>query len=435
MMPQIDCAWNQKVSLPSPAAGHSVTIWYLFWMVLICSVLVIGWLPRIGHTEGVGRIRGIVQQEGKGFAEQRIMLIRFGPNQDVQRFPGQTDAEGRFLFENLETGPAFTYFVGIRYKEQLRRSDPVVLQSEEPAEVVLEVSEQSVPEATVSDALPQLRIINHLMVIVGRGTHLEVREVVRIVNTGTTPYIDKAGHGGAAGISLYLPLPQGHYNIGQVQGLKAEYVHIDPSGLSYRAPLPPGEHQIVYTYNLPWHDSLATILVDRMLDTSILDVLVEDEHLNATSDLPFGGRVSIEPHVFAHFRGMNLVAHSRSWLQLTPRQTSASWLHVGAYGLIMGIVLLGVLIPLRDVWHGQAQPDPRGTATLPHAQRSDVKEVGRYLLQSIARLDNEYENGLVDDDTYQQRRQAYKEQISKLIEELQRKEVSQKVIETRRRAV
>ena len=44
----------------------------------------------------MGRIRGVIQREGKGFAEQRIMLIRFGPNQDVQRFPGQTDAEGRF---------------------------------------------------------------------------------------------------------------------------------------------------------------------------------------------------------------------------------------------------------------------------------------------------------------------------------------------------
>ena len=168
---------------------------------------------------------------------------------------------------------------------------------------------------------------------------------------------------------MHLPLPQGHYNIGQVQGLNTEYVHVDPSGLSYLAPLPPGEHQIVYTYNLPWHDSLATILVERTLGTSMLDVLVEDEHLNATSDLQFGGRVSIDPHVFAHFRGMNLAAHSRSWLQLTPRQTSASLLHMGAYGLIVGIVLLGVLIPLHDVWHGQAQPEHR--RQMPYSTHKD----------------------------------------------------------------
>src|SRR5215467_8354864 len=187
MMPQIECSRSQPVYSPSPATDHPIQIWRLFWMGLLCSALVIGWLPRIGRTEGVGRIRGIVQQEGKGFAEQRIMLIRFGPNQDVQRFRGQTDAEGRFLFENLETGPAFTYFVGIRYQEQLHRSDPIILQSEEPVEVVLEVSELLPQEAKGSDEASTLRIINHLMVVVGRSTHLEVREVVRIVNIGTAP--------------------------------------------------------------------------------------------------------------------------------------------------------------------------------------------------------------------------------------------------------
>jgi hypothetical protein len=363
------------------------------------------------------------------------MLIRFGPNQDVQRFPGQTDAEGRFLFENLETGPAFTYFVGIRYNEQLHRSDPVILQSEEPAEVLLEVSEQPSQEAKGDAAPLPLRIINHLIVIVGRGTHLELREVVRIVNSGATPYIDRAGHGGATGISLHLPLPRGHYNISQVQGLHTENVRVDSSGLSYLAPLPPGEHQLVYTYSLPWHDSLATILVERTLSTSMLDVLIEEEHLNATSDLQFGGRVSIDPHVFTHLRGMNLEAHSRSWLQLTPHQTTASGLYMGAYGLIMGIVLLGMFMPLYDVWHGQAQPYPREAEVLQHTQRADIKRVGRYLLQSIARLDDEYENGLVEADTHQQRRQAYKEQLCKLIEELQRNEASQKVIEMRGRAV
>jgi len=50
-------------------------------------------------------------------------------------------------------------------------------------------------------------------------------------------------------------------------------------------------------------------------------------------------------------------------------------------------------------------------------------------------LDDKYENGIVDDDTYQQRHQAYKEQLCKLIDERQRNEASQKVIETRGRAV
>jgi hypothetical protein len=167
----------------------------------------------------------------------------------------------------------------------------------------------------------------------------------------------------------------------------------------------------------------------------MLDVLVEDEQLHASSDLAFGGRVSVEPHIFAHFRGTNLEAHSRSWLQLAPRQTSASWLHIGAYGLIVSIVLLGVCMPLRDVWHSPAQPEHRETNVRQHAQRSDGKGAGRYLLQSIARLDDEYESGGVDADTYQQRRQACKEQLYKLVEELQSNEASQKALETWGRAV
>ena len=396
--------------------------------------MMLGWLPRLGHAEGVGRIRGVIQHEGKGFAEQRIMLIRFGPNQDVQRFPGQTDAEGHFAFDNLETGPAFTYFVGIRYQEQLHRSDPVILQDAEPVEVLLKVDASSAQEAQGSTAQAKLRIVNHLIVIVGRSAHLEVREVVRVVNTGSTPYIAQQGHGGAAGISLHVPLPQGYSNMSQVQGLNAAHVHVDATGLSYTAPLPPGEHQVVYTYNLPWHASLSTILVQRTLETAMLDVLIEDERLNATSDLQFGERVSIDPHVFAHFRGVNLAAQSRSWVQLVPRQTSTSWLYMGAYSLIVGIMLLGMCMPWRDAWHGRARPE-QATDALKHAPRQDVQDTGRQLLRRIARLDDEHENGTVDDATYQQHRQAYKEQLCMLVEQWQSTDVSHKAMDGRRAEV
>ena len=52
-----------------------------------------------------------------------------------------------------------------------------------------------------------------------------------------------------------------------------------------------------------------------------------------------------------------------------------------------------------------------------HTQRQDVKDSGKVFIASIARLDDEHENGTVDDATYQQRRQAYKEQLCKLVEQ------------------
>ena len=330
--------------------------------------------PGVGWPEGRGRIQGIVQRGGQGFAEQRIMLIRFGPNQDVQRTPGQTDAAGRFLFENLEIGPAFTYFIGIRYQERLHRSDPIVLQSAESMEVVLEVDESLAREAAGEGEQLEIRIVNHLIVIVERDAHLEVREIVRIVNTGSIPYIGKRVATGSASVSFHLPLPQGYYNLGQIQGLAAEHVRIDASGLSSVAPLAPGEHRLIYTYSLPWHD-LTTILVERTLSTAILDVLVEDTRFVTTSNLQFGGRVTIDPHVFAHFRGMNLEAHSRSWLQLMPQRTSVSFLPAVAYSLIIGIALLGVAIPLYKSWRGRVRAENEATnpGTQTHTRPEDSR--------------------------------------------------------------
>src|SRR5262249_55827946 len=163
---------------------------------------------------------------------------------------------------------------------------------------------------------------------------------------GSTPYIDKQAYTGSTGVSFRLPLPQRYYNLGPIQGLDVDHVRVETSGLSYVAPLPPGEHRITYTYSLPRQADLTTILVERALRTSMLDLLVDDSYFITTSDLQFGGRVTIDPYVFTHFRGMNLEAYSRSWLQLTVQRTSVSLLPMAAYSLIIGITLVGIVIPL-----------------------------------------------------------------------------------------
>jgi len=405
--------YGQKIWRFSLMLFSAFRPWDLVWMGLLCSILVTSGCPSVAWAEGRGRIHGILQREGQGFAEQRIMLIRFGPNQEVQRTPGHTDTEGRFVFDHLETGAAFTYFVGIRYREELRRSDPIRLQSDEPVEVVFEVGESTVQKSESMTAQPKLYITNHIMIIMGRDTHLEVREIVKIVNPASRPYME-------GNISLRLPLPLSYYNLGPVQGLAAEHVHVDAAGLSYGTPLAPGEHQVIYTYSLPWYNDLATILVQRTMATSVLDILVDDERFVTTSDLPFGGRVSIEPHPFSHFRGMNLEAHSRSWLQLMPHQTSLPFLSIGAYSLIVGIMLLGVILPLQNIWYGRVQPEKSRIGRPKHEQIQELKVMGRKALQSIARLDDQHENGMLGEAAYQQHRQVYKAQLFSLAEQFQR---------------
>jgi hypothetical protein len=399
-------------------------------------MLLLGALIALGHAEDVGRLQGVVQRDGQGLANQRIMLIRFGPNQDVQRFPGQTDAEGRFLFEHLATGPTWTYVVGVRYQEQLYRSEGVTLEGTAPAEVTVQVGSTATPEALSpsaqpplrpeappQSAQPPLRIVNHLIIIISHEADLEVREIVRLVNAGTTPYT-AAGRGprGTPGISLHLPLPPGHTNVSPIQGLLPEATRVERAGIMYTAPIDPGEHQVMYTYHLPWHAELTTVLVERTLGTAMLDVLVEDTQLNATSDLRFSGQVTIAPHVFAHFRGVQLEALSRSWLQMTPRQTTTAFLSLGTYGGLLGLLLCGSLWPCYRAWRRPERQNLVVAETW--LDRQELHRTGQHLLQRMAHLDNTYAAGTLAAADYQQQRQAYKAQLVSLVEHCQRACVS-----------
>lgn len=401
----------------SPCYKYTVAMGFLdrryrwLWITLVCVLVACAGMV---WAEELGSIRGIVQYQGKTIADHRIMLIRFGPNQDVQRTPGQTDAEGRFVFEGLGTGPEFTYVVGIRYNEQLHRSASIVLEPGQLRDAVtVEVGEQAEAAET---APSQVHITNHLMAVVWRQDHLEVREVVEILNPASTPFKGTTAHAEQATNSLHLPLPEGYYQLQHLQGLTTEHVQLQASGLAYTAPLDPGVHRVAYTYALPMPEGVTVVLARRTLPTRVFDVLVEDKQLVAASDLSFQGHAPIESHSFFHFRGTDLAAHSRSWLQVTRLTGSASLIRISSYGLIIGIALCGMLMPFYGVWRRRTSSAPDELFTPEQIEQWRAERFR--MLQTIARLDDQREAGSLDEEAYQQRRRAYKTQLLDIVEHL-----------------
>src|SRR5438105_1044414 len=364
---------------PTPGRVH-------WWLGVVCGLLWLGLWPAWLSAEEHGSISGVIQREGHGVAAHRIMLIRRGPQQEVQRTPGQTDAQGGFRFENLATGQEYTYVVGIRYEEQLYSSDPVVLEpGQQVSGVVMALAKPSEQTTEAATATSPLRIANHLIVVVLQEDHLAVREVLHIVNAASAPYRGAGIAPGSPTVSLALPLPQDYSDLSGIQGLAAEHVHTHASGVSYTAPLAPGAHRVEYTYALPLRSRVSTLLLPRVLDTAALSILVEDTRLEATSDLPVGGRVSFESQTFLHFRGTALTAQSRSWVQLLRRTGTDPLLRIGAYGLVIGLACLGFVVPFYERWCSRAsQETPRPLSV---AQRQDLSTSKQRLLQSIARLD------------------------------------------------
>ena len=140
--------------------------------------------------------------------------------------------------------------------------------------------------------------------------------------------------------------------------------------------------------------------------------------MEATSDLPFGGRVSFESQTFLHFRGTALTAQSRSWVQLLRRTGTDPLLRLGAYGLVIGLACLGFAVPFYERWQNRKpQETPRPLSV---AQRQDLSTSKQRLLQSIVRLDEQHEAGMIAESAYQQQRQAEKTRLLALEQQLQR---------------
>lgn len=388
---------------------------YHAWLALLCLLFITPW-PVSAATSG--RIQGAVRQEGNAIANHRIMPIRFGPGQEVNRTPGQTDADGGFSFEALKTGTDFKYFVGIRYEGTLYRSESMQLSDgETKSDVLIKVGTAGTPALGPADKggkAAQIHIAHHVMAIVLREGRLDVREIVTLQNPGSAPYRGK----GQGNYVLHLPLPKDYADLRDVQGLDQAHVRSDRFGLYYTAPLAPGTHRLVYTYALPMTDRVRTLLLMRSLPTRTVDVFTDASQLVASSDFQYMGQVPIESHTFLHFRGSNAEPGTRNWVQITRLATNTgNVIRVISYVLIVAIALLGLAIPLYSRW----RRTKLSASSAPTAEKIQQWHAERtQLLLTIAQLDNAHETGALDEPVYRQRRQTYKQQLCHVAEELHR---------------
>jgi hypothetical protein len=382
----------------------------LVWLCLLFVISNVAW------SDTSGRIEGVVQQEGQAIANHRIMLIRFGPGQEVNRTPGETDAEGGFAFEGLETGEAFTYFVGIRYEGTLFRSESLQLSENETKKHVVVPVGMAGTDALGADAeSTRVHISHHIKAIILRDGHLDVREIVNIQNPGSAPYRGETP--GQRNYVLHLPLPDDYGNLRDIQGLAPEHIRSDRFGLYLTQPLPPGTHRLVYTYALPMTHRVRTLLLRQTLPTAIIDVFIEADRLVATSNSQFLGKVPIQSHTFLHFRGTSPELGTRHWVQITRVGTGVSHaLRVVSYTLIIAIALVGLAIPLYHQWRRRTISN---THAAPSAADMQAWQAERsQLLLAIAQLDNDQAKGALDEPVYRQRRQSYKQQLRRVAEAL-----------------
>jgi len=328
----------------------------------------------------------------------------------------KSDANGKFVFSNLDTISTTRYFVTTHYGQVDYFSD--VLTFESPLSTTL-VADFPIYESTEDASV--VKVAQTHIVIRAQAPWLEIQHIIALENASDRVYIGKP-LAGPHRATLTLPvLPKAmdvqfdDPNIGQT-------VLLGDTVLTYTLPIGPGRDQIIYQYAVPFTPPVYDLTLNLPFSTDKLGVYLLDAP-NAKMDSPHlkpapnpMGNVPGAPQ-FISMAGENLQAGTTVQAKLSnlPTSTSSSGaaptpaatdntqtigLVVLGFALVAAVALLAIPLVRR-----------RRAAQIVAAE---LKHERMDLLQAIADLDDEFEAGKMTEEAYKAERARLKAHLLEL---------------------
>ncbi len=291
-----------------------------------------------------------------------------------------------------------------------------------------------------ADASSAIKIDLHHVLIQAQGSSaLQVREVLKVNNTGKTPYTGTAKDKGDRPEVLRLSLPDGYVNL-SVDGVSKDSVVTAQSGVVITSPLNPGITQVTLSYGMPLTAGQLEFNKSVNYPTDILYVLSPQGELNIRGDagikdygiqnldgktfhvllmdkaLPgqkFNLRISPD-RVGQGYQEPKSGFHSASHLQWwanSPMKNTNPHIWVAAVVLLVfgGIALGGYRLKRQREIRKQQEPDDRLAGML-----DDLVIRQRRLLTRIDALDTRHEREEIEPEEYSALREQYKEKLVKI---------------------
>jgi len=202
--------------------------------------------------KGDGLLRGqVVHPSGPGEAANLpIALYALQPDGSPGIGQTQTDAEGRFRFEDISSAAGVIYLLGTRYAEVPFGHRFAFEDGQREVDVVIELDELTTDAAEIA-------VVRSVIALDWVGSQLLVQESHHLLNTGEqvvfVPEAQRSGHMPA--LRAQLPPDHSEFNDGQ-NGLGGGLVR-DGDALSYWGPVYPGPQEVRYRYLLSAEDTLA----------------------------------------------------------------------------------------------------------------------------------------------------------------------------------
>jgi hypothetical protein len=178
--------------------------------------------------------------------------------------------DGKAIFQNVPTGPQMAAVACARHQNMAFRSQPVPLDS-----TAGEFS-ASVQVFDVSTDASRLSIGVHHIMVTARSTSLEFTEYMQLSNPSDMAIIGSERDDRDQPVVVRVMLPAGFRDLTFSSYLEQEAVVVTGDGFYDTMAVPPGEHQVAFSYKVDMGGGMIKIVKGITLPTS--ELLVFWEH-------------------------------------------------------------------------------------------------------------------------------------------------------------
>ena len=358
--------------------------------------------PVLAAEDGV--IEGLLVNGTEGgsssVADQDITLKTYLDNTEVASTAAKTDADGYFIFDGLETELGYIYQITLTFQQADYYSEGLSFAEGETTKS----TEVVVYDSTTSDAAIKVTM-SHTVIYVEQGS-LWVEKYFLFVNTDNRTYIgSKEAPTPGGRETLRFSLPKGATELQYVRGLMGCCIIDSEDGFIDTMPVLPGGKEVVYSYRVDYNSGAYTFSQGVNYPTTNFALLVQGEDIEVASDqLTVEEPMVVEDIWWNHLSGQELASGNildirLSGLPQATNQASIMW-------VVLAVVILGAasgFIYLKR--KGRLQPV---------SHEDDFAQRRQRLLVELAQLDDDFEAGKIQEESYHRLRSVKKAQLIEL---------------------
>ena len=380
--------------------------------VVACMLAVVG-IGNVayGHDghDGLTTVAGRVSNGTTGFdtpEDVQATLWIFSTDDDPEATSVGLDAGSTFLFQEVQADGVSGYVVAVTYQE-VSYAVPLV-----PEDDLTNV-DITIYEAT--ESLDIVSLVGNTIIVLGADSAsrtVSVMEIAQVSNSSDRTFVSNLEAGGPMNL-LRFPLPANATNLDvQAELPEGQSLQVD-KGFALSNPVPPGEYGVVFTYVVPYDGNELDLSRTLLRGAGTIRLLVPTDIATIhSSALINRGETVIGNTAHQMYEAREMAPDSE--IDMVLRGLPQPSLLQGIGGLLETRGWLAAPLVLAAVLMGLLVAGLAGTRYREAAAPDETPQERLELVQTIAELDDQFDDDEIEEARYASRREVLKRQLLRL---------------------